>query len=171
MSTERWPEPDEKLVDEVRELEEELLSRLMEDIRSIIEVYRRQPQQIILYVAASEKKATLEKALELINEKPKNPVGDLIRWLIGQKLAEPKKAPSLAKLILDTISACAQRYKPEVLMKVAERELEFYQKAKEFLEKEFNASVEVYREGAEGIYDPKNKASSALPLRPGIYLE
>ena len=171
VSTERWPEPDEKLVDGVRELEEELLSRLMEDIRSIIEVYRRRPQRIILYVAASEKKAALEKALELMKEKPKNPVGDLIRWLIGRKLVEPKKAPSLAKLIFDAISACAQRYEPEVLMKAAERELEFYQKAKEFLEREFNASVEVYREGAEEIYDPRNKASSALPLRPGIYLE
>ncbi|MCD6591848.1 MAG: leucine--tRNA ligase, partial [Thaumarchaeota archaeon] len=171
VSVERWPEPDESLIDEARELEEDLLKRLMEDIRSIIEVYGKKPQKIIIYVAADEKRKVLDKALEILDSKPKNPIGELIKWMISQNIVERKKAPTLAKLIFDTLTAYTSNYKPETLRRVAESELSFYHKAAEFLEQEFSAKIEVYREGEPEIYDPKNKAASALPLRPGIYLE
>ncbi len=171
VSAESWPEPDEKLIDEVRELEEEALIRLMEDIRSIIEVYGRQPKRIVLYVAASDKMKILEKAVDILNSKPKNPIGELIRWVISQGLVEPKKASSFVKLIFDMLSAYISAYKPEVIMKAAGKELSFYQEVREFLEREFNASIEIYREDEEEIYDPKKKAHSSLPLRPGIYVE
>jgi RNA polymerase-interacting CarD/CdnL/TRCF family regulator len=56
-------------------------------------------------------------------------------------------------------------------LEVARGEKAFYERAREFLEGELGASVEIYEEGAEGIYDPIGKASSALPLRPGLYVE
>ena len=166
-----WPRPDEELVNEERELEEEILARLMDDIRSIIGVYGKSPEKVILYVAASSKKKILDKALELMSSKPKNPMGELIKWMISQKLAQPKKAPTLAKLILDMLAAYTSSYKPEAVRRVAENELTIYRKAAEFLEREFNAKIEIYREGEKDVYDPRGKASSALPLRPGVYVE
>ncbi|RLG11053.1 MAG: hypothetical protein DRN64_01935, partial [Thaumarchaeota archaeon] len=113
----------------------------------------------------------LDKALELMSSKPKNPMGELIKWMISQKLAQPKKAPALAKLILDMLAAYTSSYEPEAIRRVAENELTIYRKAAEFLEREFNAKIEIYREGEKDVYDPRGKASSALPLRPGVYVE
>ncbi|MCD6421180.1 MAG: leucine--tRNA ligase, partial [Thaumarchaeota archaeon] len=131
-----WPKPDENLANEEKELEEEILARLMDDIRSIIEVYGKSPEKVILYVAASSKKKILDKALELMSSKPKNPMSELIKWMISQRLAQPKKAPTLAKLILDMLAAYTSSYKPEVVRRVAENELTIYRKAAEFLERE-----------------------------------
>jgi len=171
VSTEKWPEKQDNLVNERRELEEELLTRIMEDIRSIIEVYGKQPSKIAIYAAKPEKKKILEKALSLMRSQQKKPIGDLIRWMISEKIADPKTAPNLAKLTLDTLTSFTSRYGDETILEVAENELNFYKEAEQFLERELKASVEIYVEGQEGIYDPRNKASSALPLRPGIYVE
>ena len=40
--------------------------------------------------------------------------------------------------------------------------------AKNFLENELNAKIEVYD---EPTYDPQNKAQNATPYKPAIYLE
>ncbi len=171
VSAEKWPEQRESFVSERRELEEELLMGIMEDIRSIIDVYGKQPKKIILYAAEAGKKEILKKALVLMESQRGKPLGDLIRWIISQKLADPKAAPNLAKLMLDSLTFFASRYGEKTILEVAENEWDFYQQAKSFLEKELNASVEIYLEGQEGIYDPRKKAQSALPLRPGIYVE
>jgi len=171
VSVERWPEPRAELVNERRELEEELLARIMGDLRSIVEVYGRQPRRIVIYAAAGVKREILKKALELAKSREGNPLGELIRWMISRHIVDPRKAPSLAKLMIDNISFFASKYGDEAIIKVAEGEAEFYSGVKGFLEREFNAAVEVYVEGQEGIYDPKNKASAALPLRPGLYIE
>jgi leucyl-tRNA synthetase len=171
VSLERWPEPDKRLINEVVELREEILTRLMEDVRSIIEVYGRNPKRVVIYLAAPSKIRILERALEILDARPHNPVGELIRWMVSERIIEAKKAPSVARLIFDLISAYSSGYAREAILEVARGEKAFYERAREFLERELGASVEIYEEGAEGIYDPIGKASSALPLRPGLYIE
>ncbi len=171
VSLERWPEPDKSLINEVVELREEILTRLMEDVRSIIEVYGRNPRRVVIYLAAPSKIRMLARALEILDARPHNPVGELIRWIMGERIIEAKKAPNMARLIFDLISAYSSRYAREAILEVAKSEKTFYERAREFLERELGALVEIYEEGAEGIYDPMGKASSALPLRPGIYVE
>jgi leucyl-tRNA synthetase len=171
VSLERWPEPDKRLINEVVELREEILTRLMEDVRSIIEVYGRNPKRVVIYLAAPSKIRILERALEILDARPHNPVGELIRWMVSERIIEAKKAPNVARLIFDLISAYSSGYAREAILEVARGEKAFYERAREFLERELGASVEIYEEGAEGIYDPIGKASSALPLRPGLYIE
>jgi hypothetical protein len=50
-------------------------------------------------------------------------------------------------------------------------EEEIYREAAAFLSNELSTSVEICREGSRGLYDPLRKAETALPLRPGIYVE
>jgi hypothetical protein len=40
-----------------------------------------------------------------------------------------------------------------------------------FLKERFNAEIEVYREDDTERYDPKNRASFAMPYQPAIYIE
>lgn len=153
------------------ELREELLTRLIDDVRSIVDVYGRSPRRVAIYLATPSKIRILERAIELLDSKPRNPVGELIKWIMAEKAIEPKKAPTVAKLIFDLISSYSSRYRRESMLEAARSEHEFYERSREFLEEELGAAVEIYREDAEGIYDPMGKASAALPLRPGIYVE
>jgi leucyl-tRNA synthetase len=171
VSLERWPEPDKRLINEVVELREEILTRLMEDVRSIIEVYGRNPKRVVIYLAVPSKIRILKRALEILDARSHNPVGELIRWMVSERIIKAKKAPNVARLIFDLISAYSSRYAREAILEVARSEKAFYERAREFLERELGASVEIYEEGTEGIYDPIGKASSALPLRPGLYVE
>ena len=171
VSLERWPKQEKELINEKAELKEELLMNLMEDIRSIIEVYGRNPTKIAIYTAAKRKKSILEKALESMENESRKTVGELVKWIISQKLASPKIAPNLAKLMLDTLASFASKYQKSTIIDVAEEEPRFYQEIRAFLAREFNAEIDIYVEDQEDIYDPKKKASGALPLRPGIYVE
>jgi len=171
VSLEKWPEPQDDLINEDAELREDLLKNLMEDIRSITEVYGKTPGKIVIYVSSRKKKDLLEKAIELTRHESKGTVGKLIKWMISEKVTDPKKAPTLAKLMIDTVTSLTSKYGTETLLKAAEDELELYRESIEFLEREFNAEIEIYSEDQENIYDPRNKASAALPLRPGIYIE
>ena len=50
-------------------------------------------------------------------------------------------------------------------------EMEILRQAIPFLARELKAEVSVHEEGEEGLYDPKTRASKALPHRPAIYIE
>jgi leucyl-tRNA synthetase len=46
-----------------------------------------------------------------------------------------------------------------------------YEEAVAFLEREFDADVELYREDDADVVDPADRASSAVPFRPAIHIE
>jgi hypothetical protein len=50
-------------------------------------------------------------------------------------------------------------------------EISTYETALGFLEREYDATVEVYAEDGEGIDDPGDRASKAVPFRPAIHIE
>jgi hypothetical protein len=50
-------------------------------------------------------------------------------------------------------------------------EKEFIESAKTFLEKRFKTQVSVYEEDDKERYDPKNRATLALPGQPAIFIE
>ena len=43
--------------------------------------------------------------------------------------------------------------------------------AAEFISQDIGVTVEVLNADSEGIYDPQNKARTAIPGRPAIYIE
>jgi leucyl-tRNA synthetase len=46
-----------------------------------------------------------------------------------------------------------------------------YEEAIPFLEREFDAAVELYREDDTDLVDPADRASGAVPFRPAIHIE
>ncbi len=171
VSLAEWPKPDESLIDEEAELREELVTRVIEDARNIMEVMKQKPRKMIIYVASREKLGLLEQSLKLSDEGLGKALGELARWVATNLPNLKRSAANLSKIMLDTASSLKPRYKHEHIINAAKKEYETYLEAVEFMGRELGLNVEVYREGEEGIYDPKGKSKSALPLRPGIYLE
>ncbi|HDJ66608.1 MAG TPA: leucine--tRNA ligase, partial [Nitrososphaeria archaeon] len=171
VSVERWPTPRRELIIAEAELAEELIMRLMEDVRSIINVIKEKPQRVYIYVASDWKHGLLERTLNLLKEGKGRNIGELVKWIISNKPELKKTAANLAKLMIENVSSLIQNYRSEDLMAAAEKELNIYKSASEFLTNELGIKIEVHSEDEEDLYDPKKKASSALPLRPGIYVE
>lgn len=171
ISLERWPEPEPELINECAELKEELLRSVMEDVRSIIEVYGKQPNRVVIYVASGKKKEIAKRALEMGILESKGGIGNLVKWMISEKVADPRKAPTLAKIMVEVLTSFTSKYKSQTVLSVSEKELEFYRVSSDFLSREFGAEIMVYSEDQDGLYDPMGKASNALPLRPGIFVE
>ena len=171
VSVEKWPTPRKELIDAEAELAEELIMRLMEDVRSIMNVVKEKPRKAYIYVASSWKRGLLERTLSLLREGRGREMGELIRWIISTKPELKKIAANLARLQIESASSLIQSHRPESLMAIAGRELEIYKSAEDFLTNELGIEFEIHSEDEKNLYDPKRKAVSALPLRPGIYLE
>lgn len=50
-------------------------------------------------------------------------------------------------------------------------EADTYERAADFLAREFDAAVEVFAEDDDDIVDPGDRASKAIPFRPAVHLE
>ncbi|MDW7986226.1 MAG: leucine--tRNA ligase [Nitrososphaerota archaeon] len=171
ISTESWPIIVRELVNLEVELAEELIIKLIEDVRSIVEVLEKKPSRIIIYVASEDKQELLEEALSMIREGGQKDLGKLIKKIIVKIPGREKLAPNMARILLDTASYFISNYKPKTILEVAKIEEEVIRSAIPFLSKELTTIVEVYREGSKDLYDPMEKALTSLPLRPGIYVE
>ena len=61
-----------------------------------------------------------------------------------------------------------QQMRKEEFIRIDEKE--YFETAKEFLEREFGANIFIYS-GDEECYDPANKRRHAMPYKPAIYIE
>ncbi len=157
-----WPQADSSLVNEGLELSEELLSRTVEDIESIMRLIQIDTESITLYVApawkwdifriiasASDRKKVMGEIMK--NEEMRN---------------RGKEATDAAKQITNQI----HRFPPELVSTIMETgpdELTVFSEVKDFLEREFGVSVSVV--SAEESSHPKARA--ALPFKPAIVVQ
>ncbi len=155
-----WPEYREELVNQEAELGEELISRTLEDIESIIKVTGIKPGRIYLYVAPHWK----WRMLELLNElKPefKNAMQVLMQ---DEELRRHGK--KVAKLL-----PALTRDPSKIEFRGYVEELSVLEEARGFFERTFNARVVVQRAEGEDIYDPAKRSGKAMPMKPAIYVE
>jgi len=157
-----WPVADSALVNTGVELSEELLSRTVEDIESIMKLIQLEPKGITLFVAPEWKKqifriiAASSDRRKVISKVMKD----------EEMRSRGKEATSAAKQITTLI----HRFPPEIVEGFAASDLDEYEtfaSAKAFLEHEFGVPVSVV--AAEGSQHPK--AGSALPFKPAIVIE
>jgi len=146
-----YPLVDEGKVDEGVEASESLIQSIMEDVKNILDVVKKRPQKIFLYVAPAWKR----KVFELIKE------GKGMKDIMADSEIKKhgKEVVKLAKLRPDEI--------PEVMLSSGE-EVSALQDAADFLGKTFNAQITVHE---KPDHDPEGKSKHSQPMKPGIYFE
>ncbi len=157
-----WPVADRKLVNTRIELAEELLSRTVEDIESIMKLIQITPKSITISIAPEWKQ---EIFLTIAKSADRNTV-----------IREIMKDESMRKRGRDATDAAKQcttlihRLPPHVVEPLAQEpvnEMAVFLAAQEFLEKEFGVPVHVTQaESSEHA-----KAATALPFKPAIIIE
>ncbi len=159
-----WPEPNPEFESTVTEIEESLVENLTDDIRDIVDVTDTDPETIRVYAAADWKGKVLAEVAE---------TGTNVGAVMGSVMQNEElreKGDEVNDLVQKLVEDVRERPEDEVAVLPEVDELAVYEDARDFFEREFDAEVEIYREG-EDVHDPADKARHATPLRPAIHLE
>ena len=157
-----WPVADKKLINTRIELAEELLTRTVEDIESIMKLIQITPKSISISIAPAWKYEifhTIAKAQD------KNTV---IREIMkDEKMRKLGKAATDAAKQCTTLIHRLPPYVIEPLTRESIDEMNIFEEARGFLEKEFGVPVHVMSaESSEHA-----KSATALPFKPAIIIE
>lgn len=157
-----WPVADKKLVNSKVELSEELLSRTVEDIESILKIIQITPKAITIALAPEWKHDIFRT---IARSSDRNTV-----------IKEIMKDDSMKKRGKDATDAAKQcttlihRLPPQVVAPLAQEPINehaVFDDAKAFLEHEFGVPVHI-TDAEAGVHV---KAATALPFKPAIIIE
>jgi leucyl-tRNA synthetase len=158
-----WPGVEEALVAPAAEARERLVEDATDDVRDILEVTGTDPETVRLYVAADWKRRVFDAARDhedvgavmsdVMQEPDLREKGDAVNDIAGELVEFVRERDD------ETLAALADLDETAV-----------YEAATDFLEREFDATVEVYAEDGDPV-DPEGKASQAVPFRPAIHIE
>ncbi len=154
-----FPKFDKNLIDEDAERAQDFVDNVRKDI---IEIKRlaeiENPKKISIFIAPKWKNTVVEKALALIEE---NPSSNLIKELMAVDAV--KKQGKKAVSFIQSVSKKANELRG---FKSVEEE-KIMETAKEAIEKEFSAVIEII----PAEKSSESKAGSAFPLKPAILIE
>jgi len=160
-----WPAASEAFERLAVEVEERQVERLADDINDIVDVTGTDPEVIRVYVVADWKRTVFDAVVE---------VGDDVGAVMGTAMQDPdlRERGNEVNDLVGELADLTRGVADETLGAQAELdEYVVYTGARAFLEREFDASVEVYVEDDPDITDPADRASGAVPLRPAIHIE
>ncbi|MBN2421026.1 leucine--tRNA ligase [Candidatus Woesearchaeota archaeon] len=161
ISTESWPKYDESKIDEKAEAAEEIISAITGDIAKVKELANIDKlSKIILIVSPKWKYDFFTKLKELL-EKTRNP-GDVIKELMSSDLK--KYGQEIMKIVPAVMKDAGKL--PSVVLD-QETELKSLKQNSEFIEKIFNAKVEV----VVAETSKEQKAKNASPGKPAILVQ
>ncbi len=160
-----WPQVDADWRSIRTETEERQIERLTDDIRDILTVTEQNPEKIRIYVADDWKR----DVFETVRETGTN-VGDVMSEVM-QNPALRERGNEVNQLVQELIELL-RGVDNDICAAMSEiNERSIYETAVAFLEREYDATVEVYAEDDEDIDDPAGRASKAIPFRPAIHIE
>ena len=167
-STAPYPVADDAEIDADAEAAEAALQRTIEDVREILKVTRLTPKRIGLYVAPAWMARVREIAMGLARD-GRFPMDALM----AKALSDPgmkARAKDIAGYAKKLVDEARQRRIAEPGGATAD-EFRAFSEAAPFLRGELRARVDVYRADDETRWDPKDRATHAIPGRPAIYVE
>jgi leucyl-tRNA synthetase len=172
ISVARWPRVDESKVDIAAEEEENIVTDLVADTLNILRATKITPKRECYYTAASWKWQVYLKVLA------KSAAGEAkINEIMKELAADPdlrphmREAAALVPRVITTLTKVPNERKVNMLKIQAINEKAVIADAVGFLKERFNAEIEVYSEDDKECYDPKHRASFAMPYQPAIYIE
>jgi len=159
-----WPEPDPDLTSPQVEREEALVESLTDDINDIVDVTDTDPETIRVYVAADWKRAVFDAVRE---------AGADVGAVMSEAMQDPglrERGDAVNDLAGELVEFARERDEETLDTLGDVDELAVYEGARDFFERAFDATVEVYAEDDDPT-DPGGKADQAVPFRPAVHIE
>jgi hypothetical protein len=159
-------------VDVLAEERETLLTELIDDTLNVLRATKISPMRVCYYTASSWKwrvyRSILEKSVQ-----GEVKVNEVMKELAADTSLRPnmQAVASFVPKLLKTLSKLPNERKARLAKIEIADEKEFIESALGFLEERFNAKVAVYAEDDQARFDPKQRATLAIPGQPAIYIE
>lgn len=157
ISLEKWPKYDSSKIDESAEQMDEMVSSVISDISSVLELIKKKPNKIKLIISPKWKFDFFKKFKEEV-EKTRN-ISDLMSIFMASDLK--KYGNEISKLIPSLLKDPTKI--PNVVLD-QETEIKNLEDNKEKIKQEFNCSLEI--EKAEDSKEEKTR--NAMPNKPAI---
>ena len=172
ISVAKWPIFDAGKIDVAAEEQETLITDIMTDTTNIVKATKITPKRICFYTAAPWKWQVYLKILDKtvageakINELMKEFAADK-----DLKLHMKDIAGMVPRIIKALMKVSGERKANMQQIKVVD-EKSILAAAVGFLGQRFNAEISVFSENDTERFDPKNRATMAMPYQPAIYIE
>jgi len=172
ISSAKWPKFDETKVDVAALEQENLIVDIIADTWNILKATKIAPKHICYYMAASWKWQIYLKVLEKIFAgEPK--INEIMKEIASDQTMKPhmKAVAGLVPRIIKALTKLSTERKVNMLKIREVTEAEIVKSAVGFFKERFNSEVSVYSEDAGECYDPKQRASMAMPYQPAIFIE
>ncbi len=167
VSLKQFPEIKITEQDKSNSLQAKFISNLLEDIEEIVKLVKTTPKKIHIYINADWKNELYRVAQEIFeNEAVK----------IGKIMSAAKESKILSKYMKEIADEAKQMLRDPSIFRIEMLSAENQKKAiegyREFISRSFvDAEVLVHIASDKEIYDPKNKAQKARPMRPALLLD
>ncbi len=172
ISTAKWPIFDAGKIDVAAEEQETLITDIMTDTTNIIKATKITPKRICFYSASPWKWQVYLKILgKTVAGEAK--INELMKNFAADKDLKPhmKEVAGMVPRIIKALTKVSGERKTNMQKIKAVDEQATLTNAVGFLGQRFNAEVSVYGEDDKERFDPKNRATMAMPYQPAIYLE
>jgi len=172
ISMAEWPKLDESKVDALSEERENVLTDLIEDTLNVLKATKITPTRICYYTATSWKRKVYHNILaKAVQGEVK--VNEVMKELAKDSAlkANMKAVAAFVPKVLKALSKLPSDRKARIAQVELANEKEIIEEAAAFLKERFNAQVAVYSEEDAARYDPKQRATMAMPYQPAIYVE
>jgi len=172
ISVTKWPSYDPAKVDVVAEEQENLVSDVMEDTNNILKAMKIVPTRMVYYTAAPWRWLVYLKVVE------KTMTGDakmseLMKEFTSNAELKPhmKEIAAMVSRIIKALTRVSGERKVNMTKIGIVNEKAILEGAMAFLKDRFNVAIVVYNESDPELFDPKHRASMAMPYQPAIYIE
>jgi leucyl-tRNA synthetase len=166
-----WPEFDASLHDRTAEAAESIIRQTLDDTAEILRATGLTPKRITYYSATPWKSRIYQKALG-IAVLSQTDQGSFIREVMSdaelRSIGKPA-ADFASKAIKQATQMKEDLRNSRVGLEL--KETKILEDAKEFFSREFKAEIQVGQEGETRVSDPKDRARTAEPYRPAIFIE
>jgi len=172
ISTAKWPVFEANKVDVAAEEQENLVTDVMGDTANILKAMKITPTRIVYYTAAPWKWQVYLKILEKTMTGEAK-INELMREFAADANLKPHMkdiAPMVPRVIKALTKVPGERKANMAKIRNVDEKAILLSTAA-FLEDRFNAETAVYDESDQQRFDPKHRASMALPYQPAIYIE
>jgi len=172
ISVAAWPRFDADKLDLAAEEQENLVIDVMADTQNILKAMKISPKRICYYTAAPWKWKICLKVLEKTLAGGAN-IGLLMKEFASDSdlRSHMKEISGMVPRIIKALTKVSGERKANMLNVAVADEKAILKGAAVFLRERFKSETSVYSEEDQQRFDPKNRASMALPYQPAIYIE
>jgi leucyl-tRNA synthetase len=172
ISAAKWPAFNAAKVNASVEEQENLVVDVMSDTNNILKAMKIVPKRICYYTSSSWKWQVYLKVLQKSTAGNPN-IGDLMKECAADASLKShmKDVAGMVPRMIKALTRVPGERKTNMANIGATDEKAIMFGAISFFKERFNADVVVFAEDDQQRFDPKNRASMALPYQPAIYVE